>query len=216
MWVAKIKISGEKGSIGSRTKKFNVQVIGYPISSYTKKDGLYIHAAGFIQGEEKDKKAFIKDWKKDKKAIHLEQNGDFFIMQIKEPLNLKPMYSHRLIHVKNIIIDKEGYNLWHIASWDRKELTNFIKLVKKEFQGKLLSIKKEKIKDLSILSIQPDLTKKQKTALNLAVKHGYYNYPRDINLEELANMMKISYSTFQAHLRKAEQKIIPFSTNRSQ
>lgn len=214
MWVARLKINGEKGSIGSRTKKFNVKVIGYPISSYTKKDGLYIYSAGLISGTEKDKKAFIKDWKKDKKALHLEQNGDFLIMQIKESLKLQPMYSHKIIHVKNIIIDEQGYNFWHIASWNKKELAAFTKLVEKDFEGKLLSIKKEKINDLSILSIQPELTKKQKKALELATKHGYYEYPRKIGLEDLADMMKISYSTFQAHLRKAEQKIIPFASNR--
>jgi predicted DNA binding protein len=36
-----------------------------------------------------------------------------------------------------------------------------------------------------------------------------YNYPKNIKMEDLAKKVKISYSTFQAHLKKAEGKIIP-------
>ena len=46
--------------------------------------------------------------------------------------------------------------------------------------------------------------------MNLAIKHSYYDYPRKIELEKLADIMKISYSTYQAHLRKAEKKLLPF------
>ena len=45
--------------------------------------------------------------------------------------------------------------------------------------------------------------------MELAINAGYYNYPKKITLPELAKKMKISYSTFQAHLKKAEGKIFP-------
>ena len=56
----------------------------------------------------------------------------------------------------------------------------------------------------------PELTEKQKQAMNLAIKQGYYNYPRKISIEQLAKLSKLSFSTFHAHLRKAEQKLLPF------
>ena len=51
---------------------------------------------------------------------------------------------------------------------------------------------------------------KQKQAIELAIKRGYYTSPRKISLQELAKISKLSFSTFQVHLRKAEEKLIPF------
>jgi predicted DNA binding protein len=44
----------------------------------------------------------------------------------------------------------------------------------------------------------------------LAIKNGYYSSPRKINVKELAKISKLSFSTFQVHLRKAEEKLIPY------
>lgn len=210
MWTAKITLDGRKGRIGSRTKRFNVSVAGYPVSYYEKKKGIYVYLVGFIFGEEKNKKKFIKDFKKEKGVLHLETRGDFIIAQILESLELKPMYHHELINLKPIIIDEKGYNHWTIGSWNKEGLLNFIKIVEKEYAGELLKIKQEKITSFSILSIQPELTDKQKRALELAIRHGYYEYPRKTELQKLAKLMNLSYSTYQAHLRKAEKKLLPF------
>jgi len=216
MWVAKVKLLGEKGRIGSRTKKFKISVSGYPVSFYTKKDGIYIYVVGFIFGEEENKEKFIKDIKKDKGVLHFEKKDNFLIAQIVEPLRLKPMYDHGILNLEPIIIDEEGYNYWTIGSWNKKELINFIRIVKKEYGGELININQKKITNFSILSLQPGLTKKQKKAMELAIKENYYSCPRKIELKELAKIMKISYSTFQVHLRKAEQKFIPFFFRRTE
>ena len=215
MWVAKVKLSGEKGRIGSRTKKFGVSVSGFPVSFYTQKDGIYIYMVGFISGEQKNKDRFIKDLRKEKGVLHFENKDNFIITQVVEPLRLKPMYNYRIINLEPIFIDEKGYNHWTIGSWNKKELIDFIKVVEKEYNGTLISINQQKITNFSILSMQPQLTSKQKKAIELAIKENYYDYPRKIELRDLAKMMKISYSTFQAHLRKAEQKLIPFFFKRS-
>ena len=58
--------------------------------------------------------------------------------------------------------------------------------------------------------MHPHFTENQKQALNLAIKNGYYDYPRKISIQDLAKHLDLSFSTFHAHLRKAEQKILPF------
>ena len=126
------------------------------------------------------------------------------------------MYDHRIINLEPIFIDEEGYNYWTIGSWNKKELIEFVKVVEKEYNGKLMSMTQQKIINFSILSIQPQLTSKQKKAIELAIKENYYDYPRKVELRDLAKIMKISYSTFQAHLRKAEKKLIPFFFKRSE
>ena len=214
MWVARIKLNGEKGSIGSRTKKFGVSVSGYPISSYKTKKGVYVYLVGFVLGGEKNKKDFIKDIKKGEKTQNLEVRGDLIIAQILEPSHLEQMYSHKLINLKPIIIDEHGFNYWTLGSWDKKELIKFVKVVEREYKGELISINQEKVEDFSIIHMQPKLTNKQKQAMNLAIKHRYYDYPRKIDVQELAKLSKLSFSTFHAHLRKAEQKLLPYFFDR--
>jgi predicted DNA binding protein len=215
MWVAKVRLSGETGKIGSRTKKFNISVSGFPVSFYREKDGIYVYMVGFLFGEQKNKERFIRDIKKDKGVLHFENKDDFLIAQVIEPLKLAPMYDPRIVNLEPVFIDEKGYNHWTIGSWDKTDLMNFLKVVEREYRGELISVNQRKITNFTILSMQPELTPKQKKAMELAIKENYYSYPRKVELRYLARIMKISYSTFQAHLRKAEQKLIPFFFSRS-
>ena len=52
--------------------------------------------------------------------------------------------------------------------------------------------------------IESELTDRQLTALRMAYHAGYYQWPREISGEELAESMDISRSTFHQHLRSAE------------
>ena len=55
----------------------------------------------------------------------------------------------------------------------------------------------------------PNLTQLQKQAIELAIQQGYYRTPRKIDLRKLARIMNLSLSTYQQHLRAAEEKLIP-------
>ena len=74
---------------------------------------------------------------------------------------------------------------------------------------KVLKFKEEKISNINFTKLLPELTKNQKKALEIAINAGYYNYPKKIKMETLAKRMGIAYSTYQAHLKKAEGKILP-------
>ena len=58
----------------------------------------------------------------------------------------------------------------------------------------------------------PKLSDKQKEVIQLAVKRGYYEFPRKVNLNDLAKELKLSKPTLQQHLRTAEKKVVPFLT----
>ncbi len=51
-------------------------------------------------------------------------------------------------------------------------------------------------------------------AVALAAGEGYYTYPRKSDVQDLAKIAKLSFSTFQEHLRKAENKLIPFTVKK--
>jgi len=215
MWVAKVKIDGSKALIGSRTIKFKVVVSGYPISYYIKKDGIYVYLVGFLFGEEKDKKSFLKEIKKDKRLLYIENKEDFIMAQIKEPIQFKKIYHHRIIHLEPIIINEKGEEFWTVGSWNKRDLMEFIDLFEKTHNGKLLSITQKEITNFSLVSLHPKMTSKQRKAMELAIRKGYYDYPRKIDVKSLAKLADLSFSTYQVHLRKAEHKLIPFFFEKS-
>ncbi len=53
-----------------------------------------------------------------------------------------------------------------------------------------------------------DLTDRQLAALRLAFESGYYEQPRKTSLRELAERTSVARSTYEEHLRKAENKLI--------
>lgn len=53
-----------------------------------------------------------------------------------------------------------------------------------------------------------DVTERQMAALRLALESGYYEQPRKTSLRELANQTAVARSTYEEHLRKAENKLL--------
>lgn len=209
MWRLKIKLKPKKQFLGTMAVKHKVSLAGYNLSYYKDKKWLYITTAGLIFGEEKNKKAFIRDIKKQIEFVKGEINNDFMIAIIREPLFSEPVYDSRIIRPSPTIINKNGYHIWDLASFDRKLLEKIIFFVEKHLNGEVMIFRQEKITNISFTKVLPELTKNQKKALEIAINKGYYEYPKKINMEKLAKTMKISYSTYQAHLKKAEGKILP-------
>ncbi|QZX98552.1 helix-turn-helix domain-containing protein [Halobaculum rubrum] len=53
-----------------------------------------------------------------------------------------------------------------------------------------------------------DVTERQLAALRLALESGYYEQPRKTSLRDLADMTAVARSTYEEHLRKAENKLL--------
>ena len=221
MWVLKFKSKEEFNIYNKRTIQFNIRIHFYSQKYYIEKNQIYFINSGIISGEEINKKAFFKDLKKEKKVKEIEINNDFFVSVYSEKMTetrvsaLKTVYNQKIIFLKPTLFDEKGYEEWELASFNRKDLEKIIKQAKKlqKLKGgefKLLSFKEKRVKDLTIQSIMPNLSVQQKKALELAIKNKYYGYPRKITLRKLAIMMNISESTYQFHLAKAEEKVIPY------
>jgi len=209
MWVLKLKLAARSQLLGALAIKHKVSMTGYPLSYYKDKESLYLVAAGILFGEEARKKELIKDAKKMKEVIELEQNGDFVITVTKQPLFSEPVYNPKIIRPRPVIINKDGFHIWELASFDKKLLEQVLEFAGKYLDGKILSFRQEKLSGIHFTKMVHDLTQKQKHAMELAVNKGYYDYPKKIKMEDLAKVMKISYATYQAHLKKAEGKLIP-------
>ena len=209
MWTAKISFYGAKALLGEKSIEHKINLVGFPLSYYYENNWVFVHIAGVIFGEEKKKKLFIKDLKKSNRVVNIEVNGDFIIGTIKEQSITKTFYNKDIIHLAPTIISN-GNETMTIGSFKKDNLVKAIKVFEKLHNAKIYYIQQKKIKNISIVKEHPDLTKKQKEAMALALKHGYYDYPRKISLEKLSKLNRLSFSTFHAHLRKAEHKLMPF------
>jgi hypothetical protein len=91
------------------------------------------------------------------------------------------------------------------AIGDPKELEKFVNAVKIFGDIQKLSFQKIDFDEKRMLQC---LTDKQRQVVIAAKKNGYYDYPRKINSEKLAETIGISKTTTIEHLRKAESRLI--------
>ncbi|KAB1190535.1 helix-turn-helix domain-containing protein [Haloferax sp. MBLA0076] len=52
------------------------------------------------------------------------------------------------------------------------------------------------------------LTTRQREVIQLALNHGYFDWPRKHTAEEVAQELNIDHSTFLEHIRKAQRKLL--------
>jgi predicted DNA binding protein len=216
MWVAKFKLKDENDIYSHLCEKLKIDFFAVPYTQFTKNKKINLLGGGVISGSEENKKQFVNNLKKDSRVKSAEQYHDFVLIHAQHPISreakeeIKIFYNPQYIKTKPIHMSVDGWEYWEVACLDRNELNKIIKTAIKYYNGKLFSVKKEKLKSVSSLELTPVLTLKQFEAIKLAYKEGYYNYPRKLTIPELAKTIKKSYSTFQENLRKAENKLIDY------
>lgn len=214
MWSLKFKVLNKDSIYTLLTQKYDVTDYFYPVDVYKKGNMFHILGIHLLEGDEKEKNGFANALKKHKKTLKFEKHDNMLIVLMKEEEKFYELiYDPSLYHPAPAII-KEGYELWDVASWDRKKLESLIKEIERwkthfsEF--KLYSLRQTNLHDIYFPRILPELPEKQELAFKLALKQGYYNSPRKMDLVHLAQLAKVSVSTFQENLRKAESKLLPF------
>lgn len=88
---------------------------------------------------------------------------------------------------------------------DEEQLNKIMKYMKLIGNIEKISFTKSFLAGHDPLSL---LTEKQRVVITAAKQHGYYEYPRKITSEKLAECVGISKATVVEHLRKAEQRIL--------
>lgn len=215
MWIAKIKLLDKNCIFAAKNKRYKIQSYEHILTHYKKGGSYYFMSAHVLIGSIEKKKKYIKELKKDKRIEQLDIHGDLTIELVKKSkseLDLEvydSFYNPEIIFVKPAFVDEDGWEYYEIGSWNRKAIEKIIGAVKKNYESKLLKFINTKNYDLYLPKILPDLSIKQKEAISLAIKEGYYEFPKKTELKKLAEISKISFSTFREHLKKAENKLIP-------
>lgn len=215
MWLAKFRIKHTNCILTPKCVKYNINDFVYLINCWNDKKYFYYTEFHLLQGEGKDKEKFLQALKKEKTLYKLEQKGNQVFTLNREPLEKQyysPSFDRRLIQPKPIIVNKDGYEYWEMACWEKEPLLRIMET--DVFKVKLQSIQRKKFVDIFLPQLSPKLAPQQKKAINLAVQEGYYEYPKQIDLERLSKIMNVKRQTFQEHLRRAEKKLVPFLTEK--
>ena len=127
----------------------------------------------------------------------------------KNPFNYKELRPLRVFRAENIIFDfpfivSKDKIIFTIVT-DSDNLKKILKILKPLGLIKNLSFQKPTFSDYNVLSC---LTERQKEVMIVAMRNGYYEVPREITTQELAEKLDISKATVLEHLRKAENRII--------
>ena len=218
MWVCRLQLKHRDCPIVNRCEKFKTIVLTYPATWYEEEGDKFSTNMSFFQsGDDSQKQKFLKDLESDDRIVNLNISSDTFTYEINlgnKGQHVMLYQSRKIFFVKPTINHYDGFEYWEIASWEKKEIQEFIKNLEQNMDFfKLLKMEKTNLSEVYFPNIMPNLSKGQKDAIRLAYLNGYYSYPRKITLEELAKMSGISLSTFQEHLRKAEMKLLPSLLN---
>ena len=204
--VCKFSVPFNKNTLLSNlVKKHSVTLFGYPISHKSYIFYMRLITAGYIIGNQSSINSFLSELKKSSRFLNGEFNDNFVILDIRQHIANRHLFQPGVIHVKPSIITSNEDYIFELAAWEKNKLQKIIKAYR-FLNVKLHWIKQKKITTIQTLNIYPNLSAKQRDCFNLAVKEGYYSYPRKITLTKLTKMKNISYSTFQHHLRHAENK----------
>ena len=118
-----------------------------------------------------------------------------------------------LLHVLPVVYEK-GWEYYRVIAFRHRDLKGLLErleergfvfdvLRKVPFNGFIASSL-----TLTADALFSDLTEKQVDALLTAYRHGYYRLPRQADIQTIARERQVPRTTFQEHLKKAENKLV--------
>ena len=209
MWIARFKVWHTQSSARLTAGK-NVEWNAYFLNSYYKGKKLFVNRLALLRGNDS---AWLKEKMKTEKWVEIkwiEENTVLFSHEVSKSFHT--IFSDGTIFFLKPIIVKNGFDFWEVASWQKKFIDALYQRVKKVGRKtatiELLELKNRPVSAFFSLAAS-DLTAKQLEAIKKACAAGYYDVPRKISLEELANKTGEPRTTLQDLVRRAEKAIIP-------
>jgi predicted DNA binding protein len=221
LWTAKLRGYDEGNILAQRAKRHSLTIHYYPINFYEKKRAFYFIASGIVKGTPPHIEQCFRELKALRRPVNgryvvkLEHRNEAFLSITAHRASaefrnmVRHFYNPGLIHRKPAIIYPSGHEEWEVCAFDKRDLDRVLRIGERLYKLELISLRRTSMPGVQVMAAAPRLSKCQKEALELALKHGYYSYPRKIELSELARSNHNAASTFHAHLRKAENKVMP-------
>lgn len=214
MWNLKFKVANKDSIYTPLTLNHKIVDYFYPVDRFKKGNKISILGIHTLEGEEKEQNRFIRELQKSKKVKKFKRDGNKIVLLVEEEEKFYELLYNPELYLPSPTVVKEGFEYWNVAAWDRTILEDLIKEIRKwkdklsEFE--LLKLQKTDLKEVYFPMLHPLLPERQKKAFEIAVKNGYYKFPRKKDLSALAKIMGVTTSTYHENLRKAEARLLPF------
>ncbi|RBI62140.1 XRE family transcriptional regulator [halophilic archaeon] len=111
-------------------------------------------------------------------------------------------------------IHRQGWEHYTVIAFDEADVRALIRDLESDRDIDVLSktaITEQQIPHSMLAPVDQlfeEITERQLAALRLALESGYYEQPRKTSLRELADRTSVARSTYEEHLRKAENKLL--------
>src|SRR6056297_2298060 len=111
-------------------------------------------------------------------------------------------------------IHRQGWEHYTVIAFDEADVQALLRDLEADRNVEVLSktaITEQQIPHSMLAPVDQlfeDVTDRQLAALQLALERGYYEQPRETSLRELADQTSVARSTYEEHLRKAENKLL--------
>lgn len=108
---------------------------------------------------------------------------------------------------------ERGGKVVRVVTLDPENMTRFYQDIQDSFRVDVRSKREvdaisQEQPMLSVDSLVPDLSDRQREAIVMAWESGYYEIPRETMTADLAERMDVGRRTFEEHLRLAEHKFV--------
>jgi len=111
-------------------------------------------------------------------------------------------------------IHRQGWEHYTVIAFDESDVRALLQDLEDDRDIEVLSktaITEQQIPHSMLAPVDQlfeDVTERQMAALRLALESGYYEQPRQTSLRDLADQTAVARSTYEEHLRKAENKLL--------
>ena len=111
-------------------------------------------------------------------------------------------------------VHRQGWEHYSVIAFDERDVRALLNDLEADRDVEVLSktaITEQQIPHSMLAPVDQlfdDVTERQLAALRLALETGYYEQPRQTSLRDLAEMTAVARSTYEEHLRKAENKLL--------
>ncbi|MFC6872768.1 helix-turn-helix domain-containing protein [Halobellus marinus] len=111
-------------------------------------------------------------------------------------------------------IHRQGWEHYSVIAFDERDVRALLNDLEADRNVDVLSktaITEQEIPHSMLAPVDQlfdDVTERQLAALRLALESGYYEQPRKTSLRDLAEQTAVARSTYEEHLRKAENKLL--------
>ena len=163
-----------------------------------------------LNGNEKALKQYIRKMKKSRNVISIEttyKSQEAYWTRAVHEVGGQSIYETVLqsgCMTQLPIIIEGGVQNHIILAPSRSSFSDLLKILRSRFEV----VKIRRLRSTVTSTSQSTLTQKQVDALRLAIHSGYYEIPRKIYIETLAEKLGIKRVAMQERLRRAEKAII--------